>query len=60
MVTALIGVTVHSSSMGAVQESGLDLRGGRILARKTGYDRSWDANHERRIGTTYLACMAWM
>jgi hypothetical protein len=25
---------------------------------ETGYDRSWDASHERRIGTTCFACMA--
>jgi hypothetical protein len=60
MVTALIGVTAHSSSMGDRARIQTSPTGRRILARKTGYDRSWDANHERRIGITCLACMAWI
>jgi hypothetical protein len=57
MVTALIGVTAHSSSMQTVQESGFH-RAGEGFLHGTGYDRSWDASHERRIGTTCFACMA--
>ncbi len=32
--------------------AGLDSR------TRTGHDRSWETNHERRIGTTCFACMA--
>ena len=31
---------------------------GKDSCTETGYDRSWDASHERRIGTTCFACMA--
>jgi hypothetical protein len=55
-----IGVTSHWPSMGERARIQASPSGVRILARKTGYDRSWDANHERRSGTTCFACMAWI
>src|SRR6266536_4391255 len=57
MVTALIGVTTHSSSMRPCKNPGNALAG-KDSCTETGYDRSWEASHERRIGTTCFACMA--
>jgi hypothetical protein len=58
MVTALIDVTAHSSSMGEPCKNPGFTQRRRDSCTETGYDRSWDASHERRIGTTCFACMA--
>jgi hypothetical protein len=57
MVTALIGVTAHSSSLRPCKKPGFTEQR-KDSCTETGYDRSWDASHERRIGTTCFACMA--